>query len=92
MGNLYQCSLCIALYYKFDKLFLFNTELPKYYVRPQTTVTRGLGWPASRLAGHHTDDAPKCSLLFEFSFQVISHGIDIICKVETLACTDCDYC
>ena len=31
------------------------------------------GLPASRLAGNHTDAAPKHSLLCQFSFQVIGH-------------------
>ena len=47
--------------------------LPKYYAQLQTAVTRGLGWPAGRLAGRHTDAAPKLSLLFHFSFRVDGH-------------------
>ena len=37
-------------------------------------VTHGLRWPACRLAGRHTDAAPKHSLLFQFSFRVICHA------------------
>ena len=54
--------------------FIFYTELPKYYTRLQTAVIRGLGWPASRLVGHHTDAAPKHSLLFQISFRVDGHA------------------
>ena len=36
-------------------------------------VARGLGLPAGRLAGNHTDAVPKHSLLFQFSFQVDGH-------------------
>ena len=43
-------------------------------MRLQTAVTHGLGWPAGRLAGHHTDTAPKHSLLFQFSFRVEGHA------------------
>ena len=41
-----------------------STELPKYYTRLQTAVAHGLGWPACRLAGRHTDTAPKHSLCY----------------------------
>ena len=34
-------------------------KLPKYYARLQKAVARGLGWPACRQAGPHTDAAPK---------------------------------
>ena len=44
------------------------TELPKYYVRLQMAAARSLGLPASRLAGHHTDAAPKHSLCY-FSYD-----------------------
>ena len=50
-----------------------NTELPKWYARLQTAAARGLGWPVGRLAGRHTDAAPKHSLLFRLTFRVIGH-------------------
>ena len=49
------------------------TELPKYYAQLQTALARGLDLPTGRLAGCHTDAAPKHSLLFQFSFRVIGH-------------------
>ena len=69
-----------------------NTELPKYYARLQMTVVRGLSLPAGRLAGRHTDAAPKHSLIsvqFPISW---SHTSMYICKAEKLPFTDCDYC
>ena len=50
------------------------TELPKHYLRPQTTVACDLGYPAGRQTGPHTDAAPKHSLLFQFSFRVDGHA------------------
>ena len=49
-------------------MYIKNTEIPKYYARLQTAVARGLGLPASRLAGHHTDASPKHSLCYFSSF------------------------
>ena len=48
--------------YRLDKLYC--TGLPKYYARIQTAVARGVGLPAGRLAGRHTDAAPKHSLCY----------------------------
>ena len=47
-------------------------------MRILTTVTRGLGLPAHRLAGHHTDAASKHSLCYfrSFSEQMVMH-IDV---------------
>ena len=71
---------------------LFNyTELPKYYVWLQTAVACSLGWPSGRLAGHHTDAAPKHSLLFQLFWSRWSCTSMYICNAETLAFTDCDY-
>ena len=41
-----------------------HTEVPKYYTWIQLAVTRVLGLPAGRLAGCHTDAAPKHSLCY----------------------------
>ena len=96
-----------------DKCVLIGTRslitipLPKYYARPQTAVARGLGQSGGRLAGHHTDAAPKHSLLFQFSFRIIiGHAhrrkfakrrrqrllIVIIVRRQCCKCSDCDYC
>ena len=40
------------------------TELPKCYARVLMAVARGLGLPARRLVGSHTDAAPKHSLCY----------------------------
>ena len=37
-------------------------DLREYYARLQTPVASGLGLPSGRLAGPHTDAAPKHSL------------------------------
>ena len=47
---------------------MFPTESSKYYAHIQTGVPRGLGLPAGRLAGHHTDAASKHSLCYFSSF------------------------
>ena len=50
-----------------------NTGLPKYYARLKMAVACGLGRPACRQMGPHTDAAPKHSLLFQFSLSRQSH-------------------
>ena len=45
-----------------------STESSKYYVRIQMAVAHGLGVPAARLAGHHSDAASKHSLCYFRSF------------------------
>ena len=76
-----------------DTLYTISTDSSKYYERPQTAVARGLGWPASRLTGLHTASAPKHSLCFPVQFPSNwSRASTYICKAETLAFTDCDYC
>ena len=66
------------------------TESFKYYARIQTAVAGGLGMPAARLAGHHSDAASKHSLCYFRSFPE-SRASTYICKAETLAFTDCHY-
>ena len=73
-----------AIYFKHNKstrrhmeiiIFSFQcTELPRYNTQLQMAVARGLGLPAGRLAGPHTDAAPKRSQLFQFSFRVDGHA------------------
>ena len=46
-----------------------TTESSNYYERIQTAVARGLGLPAGRLAGHHTDSASKHSFCYFRSFS-----------------------
>ena len=74
-----QCILDLEI--KDHKIFQFDcadsfkdTELPKYYSRLQAVVARDLGLTVRRLAGRHTDAAPKHTLLFQFSFRVIGHA------------------
>ena len=70
-----------------------NTELPKNDAQLQMAVTRGLGLSAGRLAGHHTDAAPK-HLLCHFSsvsVQMVTH-INVHLQMETLEFGDCYYC
>ena len=43
---------------------IVGIELPKFYVWLQLAVACGLGWPAGKLAGHHTDAVPKHSLCY----------------------------
>ena len=43
-------------------------------MRIQTAVAGGLGVPAARLAGHHSDAASKHSLLFQVIFRVDGHA------------------
>ena len=83
-------SVCVVSTVASGEHVGLSTELPKYYAQLQTAVAHGLGWPAGPLAGHHTDAAPKHSLLFQFSFRRWSHSLKYICKAETLAFTDCD--
>ena len=74
---------CKLFFYKFVLLVaqqdhtladIQYTELTKYYARLQTAVARGHGLPVGRLAGRHSDAAPKHSLLFQFSFRVDGHA------------------
>ena len=54
-----------VLYIQYIYIYTYiYTELPKYYTRLQTAVARGLGLPAGRLAGQHTDAPPKHSLCY----------------------------
>ena len=70
----------------------YTTGLPKYYARLQTAVPRGLGLPARRLAGRHSDAAPKHSLCYIIQFPSRwSCASTYICKAETLSFTNCDY-
>ena len=71
------------------------TELPnpKYYVRLQMAVARGLGLFAGQLTGHHTDAAPNTHSVISVQFPSRwSRTSTYICKAETFAFTDCDYC
>ena len=43
---------------------ILSTELSKYCARLQTATARGLGWPAGRLAGRHTDAVLKHSFCY----------------------------
>ena len=69
------------------------TESSKYYARQQTAVARGLAWPARCLTGHQTAASSKHSLCFLVQFPSNwSRALMYICKMETLAFSDCDYC
>ena len=71
---------------------LKSTESSKYYARIQTAVAHGLGLPAGRQAGHDTDAASKHSVISVHFPSRWSCASTYICKAETLAFTDCDYC
>ena len=84
----------MQLSYKLDTLLVvLNTELPKHYARLYTAVALGLDLPACRLAGHHADAAPKHLLCYIIQFlSRWTCASTYICKAETLAFTNCDYC
>ena len=69
MENVYYCFIIFKKKKKKKKGIYYNTDLPKYYAWLQMAVARGLCLLAGRLAGRHTDAAPKHSLCY-FSFQV----------------------
>ena len=58
-NNFSMFNICVYIY--------IYTDLPKYYARLQTAVARGLGLPAGRLAGRHTDATPKHSFYYFIS-------------------------
>ena len=85
--------LFIVISHQIIFFFQLSTGLPKYYAWLQTAVARGLGFPASRLAGRHTDAAPKHSVCYIIQFPSRwSCASMYICIVVTLAFTNCDYC
>ena len=57
--KIYTSQFCVYTF-----VFILRAESSKYYARIQTAVTRGLGLPAGRLAGHHSDTASKHSLCY----------------------------
>ena len=78
------------MYNNFDFIHTGATELPKYYRRLQTAVTGGLRSPAgcvilTLLPNTHS----AISVQFPNSWLCTS---TYICKAETLAFPNCDYC
>ena len=74
------------------RFLTLTTELLKYYAWLQMAVARGLGLPAGWLVGCHTDAAPKHSVISVQFPSRWARTLTYICKAETLAFTDCDYC
>ena len=70
-----------------------TTESSKYYARPHTAVARGLDLPTRGLAGRQTAAASNTHCVISVYFPSRwSRASTSICKAETLAFTDCDYC
>ena len=59
-----------TVYLVFFNVSIYHTGLPKYYALLQTVAARCLGLPACRLAGSHSDAAPKHSLCYFSCFRV----------------------
>ena len=72
--------------------FIHSTESSKYYARIQTAIARGLGLSTRRLAGRHTLLPSTHSVISIYFPSRWSRASTYICKTETLAFTDCDYC